>query len=423
MSARRTASAANPDPIMEWVERLQTGEIRLRDLPTELSHSARAEIRRRLLESQAGMLFDHVADFSFDAERVGATNCENLIGVTQIPLGVAGPLTIRGEFVDSDERLWVPLATTEGALVASVNRGCRATTEAGGVEVDVEDVGITRAPVFRVENRAAARSLIGWVEANTERIREAAESTSHHLTMLEIRPQVIGTSVFLRFRFLTDDAMGMNMATIACDHVVRELIAPETGVECVALSGNFCVDKKPSMVNFLEGRGKRLHAAVAVSSVVLDECLKTDAKSMLQVQTHKNFVGSIAAGSLAYNAHFANVLSAFFVATGQDPAQVAEAAVGVTTMEAAGDGIRLAVDLPDVPLGAIGGGTGLATQAECLRLLGVRPDPAKPAAAAMRLAEILAAAVLCGELSLLAALTTSDLAGAHRRLARRNPSD
>ena len=423
MSARRAASAHTPDPIREWVERLRTGEVRLRDLPTTFSHATRAEIRRRLLQGQTGQRLDHIAAFSFDSEKAGSMHCENLIGGAQIPLGVAGPLSIRGAFVDPDEQLWVPLATTEGALIASVNRGCRAVGEAGGVEVDVEDVGITRAPVFKVDDRAEARRLIAWVEDNTERIREAVESTSDHLTMLEVRPQVIGTSVFLRFRFLTDDAMGMNMATIACDHVVRELVVPETGAECVALSGNFCVDKKPSMVNFLEGRGKRLHAAVEVPAAVLNECLKTSAESMLDVQVRKNFVGSIAAGSLAYNAHFANVLAAFFLATGQDPAQVAEAAVGVTTMEAAGSGIRLAVDLPDVPLGAIGGGTGLATQAECLRLLGVQPDPERPAAAAMRLAEVLAAVVLCGELSLLAALTTSDLAGAHRRLARRNASD
>lgn len=422
MSARRGANAAPvTDRLERWVERVRSGEIRMRDLPERLSHATRAEIRRRVLAEVAKTGFEHIAHFSFDPERAGAAHCENLIGGTQIPLGVVGPLTVRGEFVDEDECLWVPLATTEGALLASVNRGCRTVTEAGGSEVVVEDVGITRAPVFKVRNRAEARRLIDWVEANYERIKRTAEATSRHLTLVEIRPHVVGNSVFLRFRFKSDDAMGMNMATIACDEAVREVITPEGGAECVALSGNFCVDKKPSMLNYLEGRGKRIHAAAEIPAAVLDECLKTNSEAMLDVQMRKNFVGSIASGSLAWNAHFANVLAAFFLATGQDPAQVAEAAMGVTTMEPAGDGIRIMVDLPDVPLGAVGGGTALATQTECLSLLGVTPDPARPGAAAMRLAEILGAVVLCGELSLLAALTTSDLAGAHRRLARRAP--
>lgn len=422
MTSRRASQAARrSDPIREWVGRLRRGEVGMRDLPVEFSHATRAEIRRRLLAEVADVDLEHVAGFSFDPERAGAMHCENLIGGIQIPLGVAGPVLIRGQYVNADERLWVPLATTEGALVASVNRGCRATTEAGGIEVEVEDVGITRAPVFRVADRAGARRLIEWIEENSARVKQVAEATSHHLTLKEVRPQVLGTSVFLRFRFLADDAMGMNMATIACDEVVRTLIVPETGAECVALSGNFCVDKKPSMLNFLEGRGKRVHAAAKVPADVLADCLKTDAEAMLDVQWRKNYVGSIASGSLAWNAHFANCLAAFFLATGQDPAQVAEAAVGVTTMERADDGITLSVDLPDVPVGAVGGGTGLATQAECLNLLGVKPDPERPGAAAMRLAEILGAVVLCGELSLLAALTTSDLAGAHRRLARRTP--
>lgn len=422
-SPRASQAAPRADPVQEWIDRLRNGEVGMRDLPDDLSHAMRAEIRRRLLAEAAGVELQHVAAFTFDPERAGSMHCENLIGGIQVPLGVVGPVSIHGRFVGADERLWVPLATTEGALVASVNRGCRATTEAGGAEVEVEDVGITRAPVFRVDDRAAARRLIEWVEANHGRVKEVAESTSRHLTLEGIRPQVIGTSVFLRFRFKADDAMGMNMATIACDEVVRGLIVPETGAECVALSGNLCVDKKPSLLNFLEGRGKRIHASVRVPADVLRDCLKTDAEAMLDVQWRKNYVGSIASGSLAWNAHFANVLAAFFLATGQDPAQVAEATVGVTTMESAGDGICLSVDLPDVPLGAVGGGTGLATQAECLHLIGVRPDPERPGAAAMRLAEILAAVVLCGELSLLAALTTSDLAGAHRRLARRTPSD
>ncbi len=239
------------------------------------------------------------------------------------------------------------------------------------------------------------------------------------MRLAEIKTQAIGTSIFVRFRFSSGDAMGMNMATIACDRVVRRLIEPETGVRCVALSGNYCVDKKPSANNFIEGRGKRIHAEVELGPEILEECLKTQAEAMIEVQYRKNLIGSVAAGSMGFNAHYANMLSAFFIATGQDPAQVVEGSLGVTCVEARGpESVVASVYMPDVPLAAIGGGTGLETQSEALAVLGVEPDPARPGAAVMRLAEILGATVLAGELSLLAALTSRDLARAHEKLGR-----
>jgi hydroxymethylglutaryl-CoA reductase (NADPH) len=187
----------------------------------------------------------------------------------------------------------------------------------------------------------------------------------------------------------------------------------------VALSGNFCVDKKPSAVNFLEGRGKRVHAEVVLDGRILAECLKTSAAELVEVQYRKNLLGSIAAGSMGFNAHFANVLAAFFIATGQDIAQVAEGSMGVTCIEPRGaDGVIASVFMPDLPLGAVGGGTALDTQREALALLGIKLPSAQPGSAALRLAEILGAIVLAGELSLLAAFTSGDLAKAHELLAR-----
>jgi len=213
--------------------------------------------------------------------------------------------------------------------------------------------------------------------------------------------------------------MGMNMATIACDRVIRELIEPETGVECVALSGNYCVDKKPAAINFIEGRGKRIFAEVVLDKHVLGKCLKTSARSLVEVQYRKNLLGSAMAGSMGFNAHYANMLAAFFLATGQDVAQVVEGSLGITCVELRGpESVVASIYMPDVPLAAIGGGTGLATQSEALAILGVEPDPERPGAAVMRLAEILGATVLAGELSLLAALTSRDLARAHERLGR-----
>jgi hydroxymethylglutaryl-CoA reductase (NADPH) len=201
--------------------------------------------------------------------------------------------------------------------------------------------------------------------------------------------------------------------------VVNDLIEPETGVPCVALSGNYCVDKKPAAINWQEGRGKRIYAEVLLDAQTLHHYLKTNARDLVEAQYRKNLLGSIAAGSMGFNAHYANVLAAFFIATGQDPAHVVEGSLGITCIESRGpDSVFASVFMPDVPLGAIGGGTQLDTQREALALLGIAPDPERPGDAVLRLAEILGAVVLAGELSLMAAFTSQDLARAHEKLAR-----
>jgi hydroxymethylglutaryl-CoA reductase (NADPH) len=278
---------------------------------------------------------------------------------------------------------------------------------------------MTRAPAFRTSGIDGTNTFLSWIDDNRVEIQEVCEATSGHLKLLEIKPQVIGSSVYLRFRFATGDAMGMNMATIACDRVVRDLIEPATGVPCIALSGNYCVDKKPSAINFLEGRGKRIYAEATLDSTVLEEVLKTRATSLVEVQYRKNLLGSIAAGAMGFNAHIANTLAAIFLATGQDVAQVVEGAMGVTCIELRdGESVFASVYLPDVPLGVVGGGTALGPQREALDIMAARAREGDPGAGAIRLAEILGATVLAGELSLLAAFTSGDLAGAHERLGR-----
>jgi hydroxymethylglutaryl-CoA reductase (NADPH) len=411
----KALSASHEELVAEIVD----GRRGLHDLPVKLSAEQKAAIRREAVERLTGAELDHIGQYSLDVERASNRHCENFVGIAQIPLGVCGPLRIDGESVDLDEEIWVPMATTEGALLASVNRGCRAISVAGGAAVRVEDVGMTRAPAFRTSGVQQTREFLDWIAAHDAEIRALAEEDSRYLKLAEIKPQAFGTSVYLRFRFESGDAMGMNMATIACDRIVRDLIEPATGVTCVALSGNYCVDKKPSAINFLEGRGKRIHAEVVLEEPVLKNVLKTDARSLVDVQYRKNMLGSIAAGALGFNAHFANVVAAFFAASGQDIAQVAEAAMGITCIESRGpEGVYASVYLPDVPLGAVGGGTALETQREALRMMGIEADSERPGAAAIRMAEILGAAVLAGELSLMAAFTSRDLARAHAELAR-----
>jgi len=415
MSEPHRGAAAQPASTL--VDDLVEGRQRFHSLPADMTAADKADTRRQALSRLTGAELDHLARYSLDDEQASSRNCECFIGVAQVPVGVVGPLPLHGDHVEGS--VYVPLATTEGALVASTNRGCSAIRAAGGAEVYAEDVGMTRAPVFRTNGVAQTRRFLAWVRDNTPRLAEVAEATSSYLKLMEIRPHTFGTSVFLRFRFQTGDAMGMNMVTIACDRLVREIIEPETGVPCVALSGNYCVDKKPAEINFHEGRGKRIHAEVVLEGPVLQRTLKTTARALVEAQYRKNLLGSIASGSMGYNAQMANALAAFFIATGQDPAHVAESAVGITLIEPRGpEAVVASVDLPDVPLGAIGGGTQLATQREALQLLGVAPDPARPGAAALRLAEILGGVVLAAEISLMAAFPSRDRARAHERLGR-----
>jgi hydroxymethylglutaryl-CoA reductase (NADPH) len=406
-----------PETRDDLVRSLARGERRFHQLPPEMTADEAAAIRREALEQATGISLENTGRYTLDAERAAARNCENFIGAAQVPIGVIGPLHLKGEFIDGT--VYVPLATTEAALVASTNRGCAAIREAGGATVRVEDVGMTRAPVFRTSGIEQTQAFLRWIVDHEGEIRAVAERTSRYLKLLDIRPLALGTSVFLRFRFDTGDAMGMNMATIACDRVVNELIEPATGVACIALSGNYCVDKKPAEINFHAGRGKRVFAEVVLEGPILKRYLKTNSRDLVEAQYRKNLLGSIAAGSKGFNAHYANILAAVFLATGQDPAHVVEGSMGVTCIESRGpEAVYASIYMPALPIGAVGGGTSLATQREALAMLGVVPDPERPGRAAGRLAEILGGAVLAGELSLMAAFTSQDLARAHERLGR-----
>ncbi len=235
-----------------------------------------------------------------------------------------------------------------------------------------------------------------------------------------MRPYAFGTTVFLRFRFDTGDAMGMNMATIACDRAVNELIEPATGVALHRLSGNYCADKKPAAINWQEGRGKRIYA-----EILLDAPDPPSRPEDQRPQTWSRCSTARTSWARSRPARWASTpttptsCAAFFIATGQDPAHVVEGSLGITCIESRGpDSVFASIFMPDVPLGAIGGGTALDTQREALAVLGVSPDPERRGDAVTRLAEILGAVVLAGELSLMAAFTSSDLARAHEKLGR-----
>ena len=406
--------------------RVREGELQLHELDDHADPDVAAAARRHLVESETDASLDSVGDYGFPAARA-EPNIENMIGAVQVPMGVAGPVAVDGGAAEGEA--YLPLATTEGALLASVNRGCSVVNAAGGAKARIIKSGMTRAPVFRVADVVEAEALVEWVRENVDRLRDAAAETTTHGELLDVTPYVVGNSVYLRFRYDTKDAMGMNMATIATG-AACDVIEAETDASLVALSGNLCTDKKPAAINAVEGRGRSVTADVAVPREVVEERLHTTPEAIAELNTRKNLIGSAKAGSLGFNAHVANVVAAMFLATGQDEAQVVEGANAITTAEVRGTGsaaeasaesdgdLYVSVSLSSLEVGTVGGGTKLPTQAEALDVLGIRGggDPAGSNADAF--AEYIAAGALAGELSLLSALASRHLSSAHAELGR-----
>jgi len=366
------------------------------------------EDRRKALEKELKVDLQNIGSYSLDESVASTRNCENMIGAAQIPIGIAGPLRI------AQKQYYIPLATTEGALVASVSRGCKAITESDGATVLSNRIGATRGPVFKVKNLTENTKLFEFIRTHIPEFKKIAASTSGHLTLSDVNSRSVGMYRFIRFSFDTQDAMGMNMATIASEALVA-YIEKNTSAVCVSVAGNYDVDKKPSWLNFIEHRGIETWAEVTIPARVLQETLKTTAKAVYDVWLAKCMIGSAMSGSMAFNAQFANVIAAIFLATGQDAGHIEEGSLGVTTCEwipgqARDDSLYMSVYLPDLMVGTVGGGTGLATQKEALAILGVKNS--------QEFAEVVAAAVLAGEISLLASLSEGTLAKAHNTLAR-----
>ncbi len=345
----------------------------------------------------------HIGSFSLDETIASTRNCENMIGVAQVPMGITGPLNI------GDRNYFIPLATTEGALVASVSRGCKAITESGGAAVLAVRKGATRGPVFKVDSLEENTKLFDFIESHKNDFDRIAKTTSHHIQLLDVYTNSVGLYRFVRFIFDTQDAMGLNMATIATEAIVR-FIEEKTGAHCTSLSGNYCVDKKASWLNMTHGRGHEVWAEVKIPNRLVQSLLHTSPDAIFETWVSKCMIGSAISGSMGFNAQYANVLAALFIATGQDPAHVAECSVGITTVEKQEGTLYMSVYLPDLMVGTVGGGTNLATQKEALHIIGAKSS--------REFAQVVGAAVLAGEISLLSSLAEGTLAKAHQTLAR-----
>ncbi|EEQ29640.1 putative hydroxymethylglutaryl-CoA reductase (NADPH) [Microsporum canis] len=348
----------------------------------------------------------------YDYGKVLGACCENVIGYMPLPVGVAGPLNVDGT------RIFIPMATTEGALVASTNRGCAAINSGGGVVTALLADGMTRGPTVRFRNLQRASEAKAWLDSEHgyRSIEAAFNSTSRFGRLQSARSVIVGSELFIRFKSFTGDAMGMNMMSKGVEKALAAMA--ENGFEdmhVTSLSGNYCTDKKSAGVNWVEGRGKSISAQATIPGEVVRTALKTDVDTLVDLNRSKNLTGSAVAGSIGgFNAHAANIVTAIFIATGQDPAQNVASSSCLTTMTKVGEDLQISVYMPSIEVGTVGGGTILAPQQAMLDLMGVRGSKEEsPGENAQKLARIVASGVLAGELSLCSALAAGSLVRSH----------
>lgn len=366
--------------------------------------------RHAFAESFTGTVLNHVKRYSFDPHVV-IGNCEHFAGVAQVPLGLAGPLKVDGEHAKGE--FLIPLATSEGTLVASYNRGMQVLNACGGVRCTVVGDDMQRAPVFVFADARKGRDFAAWVAEHTAEIRAAAESTSRVARLDYIDTFLASKFVYLRFNFTTGDAAGQNMVTRATLAGCGWILDNYAGVERFYLESNFATDKKASHINTLKSRGKRVTAEAVIKRSVLTQRLRVEPEALAHHYAVAN-LGAFMAGANNNGLHAANAITAMFIACGQDVANVAESCAGIVFAELTPDAdLYLSITLPSLIVATHGGGTGLATQRECLELLGCFGR-----GGVRKLAEIVAGVVLAGEVSLAAAISASEWVSSHERYGR-----
>lgn len=338
--------------------------------------------------------------------------------IAAIPMSTIGPVKLLGEV---NAEVIVPLATYETTLWPSTNRGAKLSREAGGINAIIIDERMTRSVVVQ-ENSVTQVALIAQeLKLRFKEMQEVVETTSRFTKLIEFRSQIVGNLLFIRFDFFTGDASGHNMVTKAADQLIRWLLSSYSAMKYISVSGNYCVDKKVSSVNSVLGRGKKVIAEILVSRKLCQSILKTTPEKIIELNIKKNYVGSISAGSLmSANAHFANMLLAFYLATGQDAANIVEGSQGIVWTEIQGENLYFSVTVPNIIVGTIGNGKNLDFVKRNLELMGCS-DGAEPGISARRLALIAGAVILCGEISLLAAQTNlGELVQSHMHFERSN---
>jgi hydroxymethylglutaryl-CoA reductase (NADPH) len=366
--------------------------------------------RQQFVERLTGGRLEHISQYSFDPHLTQG-NIENFTGIAQVPLGFAGPLEMHGEHARGS--FLIPLATTEGTLVASYNRGIKLLNLCGGVKVSVVGDAMQRAPVFVFADARSGRDFVVWVKDNFDKIREQAETTSKVARLVDIDSYLASKFVYLRFNYTTGDAAGQNMVGRATFAACSWIMDNYAGIDHFYLESNFATDKKASQVNIMRTRGKRVTAEAVVKRDVLIQNMRVEPENLAYHAGVAN-VGAILSGANNNGLHSANAITAMFIATGQDVANVAESSAGIiyTELTPKGD-LYLSLTIPSLIVATYGGGTGLPTQRECLELLGCYG-----AGQVYKLAEIIAGVALAGEISLAAAISSSDWVSSHEQYGR-----
>src|SRR5436190_16755074 len=372
-----------------------------------------AERRAEFARERTGASLEHVTSYSFDPAILSG-NVEQFVGVAQVPIGLAGPLLVRGEHAEGE--FYVPLATAEGTLVASYNRGMRLLHEAGGVTTTVVDDRMQRAPVFLFGTARQAREFGAWLTEHFDEIKRAAETTTRSGRLQDIEQYSASRMLFTRFNYTTGDAAGQNLTGKATAAACAWIVSNHPKIERFFLEANFATDKKSSQVNMLRTRGKRVVAEATIPNELFRRIMRSDTELMYRARQVSN-LGGFMSGVNNNGAHSANGITALFIATGQDAANVAESSAAFVYAELRENGdYYYSVTIPSLIVATYGGGTGLATQRECLEMLGCYG-----ADRVRKFTEIVAATVLCGELSLGSAIVAEEWVEAHDLYGRNRP--
>ncbi len=367
--------------------------------------------RIKFLSSNNGIDIKYLKGNKVDPENARG-NIENIIGFSQVPVGAIGPLKVNGDHAKGD--FFVPLSTSEGALIASFNRGSRIITLSGGANVLVLKNTIQRAPCFELKNLSKVQEFIEWIQNNFNTLKQVAESTTKTGKLTGYSTYIQGKIVFLRLEFFSGDAMGMNMVSKSSQEICN-YIKEHFPIEGYLLESNMAVDKKPSGINSILGRGKSVTAEVVLKKDLISKYLYTTSEAIDKAY-RQQLMGGVLAGTQGANGHFANGVAALFLACGQDLANISESSVGYTYMEDLGGDLYVSVNLPSLVVGTVGGGTSLPTQRECLEIMGCYGN-----GKALKFTEIAAATVLAGEISLASSVVAGDFITAHEKYGRNRP--
>jgi hydroxymethylglutaryl-CoA reductase (NADPH) len=383
-----------------------------RDRENDYTREAAAR-RAEFVRERTGVSLEHVTSYTIDPA-ITTGNIEQFLGVAQVPIGLAGPLLVNGEHAKGE--FYVPMATAEGTLVASYNRGMRLLYEAGGVTTTVMDDRMQRAPAFIFPSAREARAFGEWLREHFDEVKAAAESTTRSGRLQDIEQYSAARILFTRFNYTTGDAAGQNLTGKATQEACRWIVDHYPGIEHYFLEAAFATDKKSSQVNMLRTRGKRVVAEATIPDELFRRVMRSNSDLMFRARQVSN-LGGFMSGVNNNGAHSANGITALFIATGQDAANVAESSAAFAYAERRDNGdYYYSVTIPALIVATYGGGTGLATQRECLEMLGCYG-----AGKVRKFAEIVAAAVLCGELSLGSAVVAEEWVAAHDLFGRNRP--